>query len=322
MRWPLAIVVTGLASALGVAGCGGQATADPGVATDETTIVVTYPVLGSLVTELVGDAADVTVLMPNGVDPHEWQPSAKDVETLGSADLVVVNGLGLEEGLDDVLAEVERSGVPVFAATDHVDVRTVGTGEIAEDDHEEGHGEDDDAHGEEHEPGAQDPHIWTDPLAMERVVAALGETLAAQLGLEVGARASELENRLVALDAEIAETLSVVPQTERKLVTGHESMGYFADRYSFELVGAVIPSISSQAEASAGELAELKDLIEREGVPAIFTEVGTPSQVAESIADEAGATVVELPSHNLPDDGSYFTFLRGIATAIADALSP
>jgi zinc/manganese transport system substrate-binding protein len=302
MRWTLAIALGVLAGALALAGCGGQATPDPGAAVDETTIVVTYPVLGSLVSELVGDAADVTVLMPNGADPHEWQPSAKDVETLGSADLVVVNGLGLEAGLDDVLEEVRRSGVPVFVATDHVDVRMLGGGEVAGD------------------AGAPDPHIWTDPLSMERVVATLATTLESELGLDVAAQASELEDRLVALDAEIDETLSAVPEPERKLVTGHESMGYFADRYGFGLVGAVVPSISSQAEASAGELAELKELIEREGVRAIFTELGTPSQVAESIAGEAGATVVELPSHTLPADGSYFTFVRDIAAAIAGAL--
>jgi zinc/manganese transport system substrate-binding protein len=304
MRWTLAVALGVLAGALALAGCGGEATAEPGSAPEQgTTIVVTYPILGSLVTDLAGDEASVTVLMANGADPHEWQPSAKDVETLGSADLVVVNGLDLEEGLDDVLDEVRRSGVPVFAASDHVDVRVLGGGEPAEED-----------------AGTPDPHIWTDPLAMERVVAALATTLESELGLDVAARASELEGRLVALDAEIAETLSVVPDTERKLVTGHESMGYFADRYGFELVGAVVPSVSSQAEASAGELAELKELIEREGVRAIFTELGTSSQVAESIAGEAGAAVVELPSHTLPADGSYFTFVRNIAAAIAGAL--
>jgi zinc/manganese transport system substrate-binding protein len=243
--------------------------------------------------------------MPNGADPHEWQPSAKDVETLGTADLVVVNGPGLEEGLDDVLAEVERSGVPVFAATDHVDVRTIG----------------EDQHAGEHEAGAPDPHIWTDPLTMENVVAALATTLRGELGLDLAARATDLEERLASLDAELRATVAAVVAGERKLVTGHESMGYFADRYGFELVGAVIPSSSSQAEASAGELAELKELIERQDVRAIFTEIGTPSQVAEAIADEAGATVVELPSHTLPDDGSYFTFMRGIAAAVADASS-
>jgi zinc/manganese transport system substrate-binding protein len=98
-------------------------------------------------------------------------------------------------------------------------------------------------------------------------------------------------------------------------------MGYFADRYGFEQVGAVVPSISTQAEASAGELAELTARIEEAGITVLFTEVGTPSAVVDAIADETGATIVELPSHTLPDDGSYFTFVQEIAAVVASGLS-
>jgi zinc/manganese transport system substrate-binding protein len=293
MRRALAFAVAVLAGAAIVTGCGKGSAAKPLSAADrDPTIVVTYSVLGSLVEELVGDEADVTVLMPGGVDPHEWQPSAKDVEALGSADLVVVNGLHLEESLAGALDGI---GAPVFTATDHVDLRTLGTGD--------------------------DPHIWTDPLAMKAVVVALANDLEATLGLDIRTRAAVLEERLVALDVELRDTLAAVPSDERKLVTGHESLGYFADRYGFELVGAVVPSSSSQAEASAGELAELKELIEREDVSVVFTEIGAPSRAAEAIAAEAGATVVELPSHTLPGDGSYFTFIRNLAAAVASASS-
>lgn len=294
MRRALAIASAVLVGAVVVTGCGTGSTAESLAPADGTpAIVVTYAILGSLVSELVGGEANVTVLMPDGVDPHEWQPSAKDVEKLGSADLVVVNGLDFEESLDDVLDDV---GAPVFAATDHVELRTLGT--------------------------AEDPHIWTDPIAMKAVVAALAAVLENELGLDVAARAAGLEERLVALDAEVRESLAAVPPSERKLVTGHESMGYFADRYGFEPVGAVVPSSSSQAEASAGELADLKELIEREGVRVVFTEVGAPSQAAEAIAEEAGTTVVALPSHTLPGDGSYFTFMRNLAATIEAALAP
>ena len=297
MRRLLAIAAAASAGAFAVAGCGtGSATEPVSAEADEPAIVVTSSILGSLAGELAGGEAEVTVLMPEGVDPHDWQPSAKDVETLGTADLVVVNGLDLEEGLGDVLAEIERDGVPVFAATDHVELRT--------------------------EDGREDPHIWTDPLAIKAVVSALAAVLEQELELDVAARAAGLEERLVVLDEELRDTLAAVPPGERKLVTGHESMGYFADRYGFELVGAIVPSSSSQAEASAGELAELKPLIESEGVRAVFTEIGTPGEVAEAIAAEAGATVVELPTHALPADGSYFTFMRELAATIAGAVAP
>jgi zinc/manganese transport system substrate-binding protein len=291
MRRALATAIAVVAGAAVVNGCGTGSTAEPAAeAGDTRTIAVSYSVLGSLVAELVGGEAGVEVLMPGGVDPHEWEPSARDVEALESADLVVVNGLGFEEGLDPVLDETD---VPVFTATDHVALRTDG--------------------------GAGDPHIWTDPLAMTAVVAALAEDLDRELGLDVAARASRLEQRLDALDAELRRTLAAVPATERKLVTGHESLGYFADRYGFELVGAVVPSSSSQAEASAGELAALKEVVEREGVGTVFTETGAPSRAAEAVAAEAGAKVVELPSHTLPADGSYFTFMLDLAARIADA---
>ena len=301
-------------------GCGGSAGSDSGSegpvseAGGQPAIVVTYPILGSLVAELVGDLATVEVLIRNGVDPHDWQPSARDVEAIGEADLVIANGLDLEEGLQDALAEAEGAGVPVFYASDHVDLRTLGEGEGAADEIAENAGGHDDG------VGADDPHIWTDPLAMKSVVGGLAAVLQRDLGLPVSGRAGDLETRLDGLDATVRQTLSAIPADSRKLVTGHESMGYFADRYDFEQAGAVVPSISTQAEASAGELADLTARIEEADITVLFTEVGTPSAVVDAIADETGATIVELPSHSLPDDGSYFTFVQEIADAVASAL--
>ena len=97
-------------------------------------------------------------------------------------------------------------------------------------------------------------------------------------------------------------------------------MGYFAQRYGFKLVGAVIPSITSQAEVSAADLAALKKLIEENKVKAIFTELGTSPAVADAIGKETGVKVIELTTHSLPADGSYFTFERNMAKVIVDGL--
>lgn len=293
--------------AVALAGCGSDGDAD--APPDRRTIVVTYSVLGSVVDDLVGDAADVRVLMPNGIDPHEWEPSAKDIAAVQSADLVVENGLGLEEGLQDALSEARGDGVEVFTASDHVDIRVVGEGEGV------------DPSDADQAPGAQDPHLWMDPAGMADVATALAAELA-RLGIDVGDRATSVPAALDSLDAEVAEILSVVPDADRQLVTGHESLGYFARRYGFTLVGAIVPSISSQAESSAGDLAALTERIEQTGVPAIFTEIGTSQDVVDVIAQETGATVVELGTHNLPDDGAYSTFMTDIATKVADALGP
>ena len=147
------------------------------------TIVVTYSILGALVKELVGDQANVVVLIPNGQDPHEWEPSAKDIETLMKADLIVQNGLGLEGGLEKTLSQAAAAGVKSFVASDHITVRKVGQGEGIPN------------AGADQTVGASDPHLWTDPLTMKQVMAALADQIKTDLGLDVSAQAQDLASQ-------------------------------------------------------------------------------------------------------------------------------
>ncbi|HSP20459.1 MAG TPA: metal ABC transporter substrate-binding protein, partial [Myxococcaceae bacterium] len=121
-------------------------------------------------------------------------------------------------------------------------------------------------------------------------------------------------------DAEVRRSLGAIPPDGRKLVTGHESMGYFAQRYAVRLVGAVVPSLSSQAESSAAQLSALKALIAKEQVRVLFTELGTPQRVVDALAGEAGVRCVALTTHAVPADGSYFTFMHNLADTIASNL--
>jgi len=288
-----------------------SAACQPSTKTDSTgkkSIVVTYSILGSVVKDLVGDKANVTVSIPNGLDPHEWEPSAKDIETINKADLVIENGLGLEGGMQKTLQVARDAGVKFFTASDYITVRHVGTGEGIPS------GDPDQAI------GAADPHLWMDPLNMKSIVAALAPVLMKDFGLDVSSQATSLENQLDALNTEVASMVATIPQENRKLVTGHESMGYFAQRYGFKLVGVIVPSISSQAEVSAADLAVLKTAIIDNQVKAIFTELGTSPAVSKAIGDETGVKVVELTTHALLDDGSYFSFMRNIANVITNAL--
>lgn len=274
----------------------------------EKTIVATFSILGSIVKELVGDAAIVSVSVPNGLDPHEWEPSARDIEKINRADLIVQNGLGLEGGMEKALAQAKANGVKFFTASDYITVRHVGPGEgIPSGDPDQ-------------VIGAPDPHLWTDPLAIKDVVAALAGYLKTTLDIDVDARSLDIQARLDSLNQQVAAAVGALPQDSRKLVTGHESMGYFAQRYGFKLVGALIPSLSSQANVSAGDLAALKQLILENNVRVIFAEVGTSVAVANAIASETGARVAELSTHLLPPDGSYFTFETQLAATIVDAL--
>jgi zinc/manganese transport system substrate-binding protein len=337
---PLAIFSVG-ALALFTA-CGGSSdstgsteSADSTVAS-RPSIVVTYSILGAVVSDVVGEAADVKILMPNGIDPHEWEPSAKDIEALTNADLIVSNGLDLEGNVMEAIEEAESNGVAVFHATDHVEVIEFGAGghDHAE---EETHAEDEvvtaesvvgteakaedehsDEHGDEHADG--DPHFWTSPVEMAAVVLSLGEALS-DLGIDVGDRAAMAAERLTNLDQEVSKIVETIPADQRILITGHESLGYFAHQYEFEVVGAVIPSLSSEAEASAGELAELKAVIEAEGVTVIFTELGTSPDVVAALANDAGVDVVELSTHFLPEDGTYASFVLDLASTISGALA-
>ena len=297
-----AIASAALAGSLVLAGASAIAAED-----QAGSVVATTEVLGSIVSQIVGDAAEVTVVMPSGADPHSYEPSARDAERILDADIVVSVGLDLEEALLSVLEAAEGDGVTWFEAAGHVAVRDL---EAADDGHEEA----------DHDHGADDPHIWTDPLAMRDVVLALGPVLA-DAGVKVGEGAAELAAELEALDAEVEAILASVPPEARQLVTGHRSLGYFADRYGFEQIGTVIPGLSTSGEPSARELAQLIEDIKTNGVSAVFTEVGTPASVAEAVATDSGAALVPLSTSRLPDEGTYQDLITDLATTVADALS-
>ena len=302
-----AAVVAALALIATIAGCT-SSTTSPKPSDGRKRIVVTYSILGSLVREAVGDRADVVEVMPNGADPHEWEPSAKDIAQLNTADLIVRNGLGLEGGMKRALDQAARNGVATFVASDHITVRTVGQGEGLP------NGDPDQS------VGAKDPHLWMDPLALKDVITALGPALA-ERGIDASAGVATVADELSRLNDQVSGILSAVPAANRNLVTGHESLGYFANRYGFTLVGAIIPSLTTQASASAAALSQLAAKVRQLHVKAIFTELGTPPQVADAIGSETGVKVVELATHNLPADGKYSSFLIDIARKVAAALA-
>jgi len=297
-----------LAAALGLTvllGCGRDRAPAAG---GKKTIVATYSILAAAVQDLAGDAFTVRSAIPNGLDVHEWEPSARDIEALTHADLIVENGLGLEGGMGKALDQARQAGVGFFTAGDHITVRRVAAGEGIPS------GDPDQA------AGARDPHLWTDPLAVKAVVDALAVDLGRRFGVDLSARAADLDARLTALDAEIRARAAALPAGRRQLVTGHESLGYFAQRYGFKLVGAVIPGMTTEAEGSAANLESLKRLIRQTRVSVVFTELGTPPRTVEALARESGVRAVPLATHNLPPGGDYFAFERGLSATILDAL--
>ena len=277
--------------------------------TSKTPVVVaTYSILGDLVADLVGDAAKVIVVIPNGQDQHEFEPSAKVVEQINNADFIVSNGLDLEEHLTDVLAEAATRGVGVFMVAEHVTLRKANA-ELT--DAKDGAELTDAKDG-------NDPHLWLDPITLAEMIPDLSDELGKALGVDLSDNAAQLSLRLATIDVKIKEIMSTLPRCA--LVTGHDSLGYFAARYGCQIVGAVIPSLSSSAETSAGELADLKTAATQANVRAVFTEMGTPRAVVDQIAKEVGVKSVELRTHMLPTGSHYADVMIQLATSIAGAL--
>ncbi|NUU50156.1 zinc ABC transporter substrate-binding protein [Curtobacterium luteum] len=269
---------------------------------DRPLVAVTTNILGDVVSEVVGDAADVAVLMPAGADPHSFEVSAREAARLRSADLVVENGLGLEEGVARHVEAATADGVPVFTAGDAIDVLDWRT-------------EDD---------SGPDPHFWTDPRRMAEVVSALDDALD-EVGIDAPG-ADGYRAQLDALDGEVATAFATVPADRRALVTNHHVFGYLADRYGFRIVGAVIPSGTTLASPSAADLRDLATVIEDAGVPTIFADLSQPARLAEVLADEAGiqVTITPLATESLTATGpasSYLGMTSSNAEAIVDGLS-
>ncbi len=308
LRSRVVLTLAFVAALVATGGCAGGGDGSPQTAGDGLHVVVTTPVLGDLVSELVQEDGEVTVLMEPGVDAHAHAPSARDATTLREADLVVANGLGLEAQLTDLVDAAEEDGVPVLRLAEELDPLPAGE--------------------------SLDPHVWLDPQRMAAGVGLLAEAIARADGPERlddatwTQRGEQLADRLLSLDAELAAQVDALPPERRALITNHDSLAYLAERYGFEVVATVVPGTSSQAGASARDVAELAALIVERDVPAIFVEDAESSRLAESLASEAGrdVQVVTLQTANLGPECSgaedYEGMMRTAIDAIVTALAP
>ncbi len=275
-------------------------------------VVVTTNILGDVVSNVAGEAARVEVLMPIGSDPHEFQASSAQVALMASADLIVANGLGLEEGLVSVFDSLAGDGVAIFEVAPLLDPLEFEDVQ----DHEDG---DDSAH-------ALDPHVWMDPLRMATAAERIGDELE-RLHPDGGwtERAVAYAGELRIAHADIAETLQVVPTDRRVLITNHSTLGYFAHRYGWEVLQTVIPGGSTTGAPSSAQLAELVALIEAEEVPAIFVDRTRNDALARAVAAEVGHPVAVVPLHteSLTEGGEAPTLIDLLlfnARAIAAAM--
>lgn len=279
---------------------------NPDRADDRPTVIATTTILGDVLSNIAGDEIELEVMIPRGVDPHDFSPSAQEVASISSADLLIANGLGLEEGLIDILEQARSEGIAVLELAPELDPLPT-------------------------DKGGFDPHFWQDPERMVTATALIASALINNAGLDPqttsqSAAGYGLEIEGATIEAE--NLLSAVPGNRRKLVTNHDAFGYFAARYNFEIIGIVIPGGSTLGEPSSAELAALVAAMVENDVRAIFVEnIGDP-RLATTLAAEIGReiAVVHLVSDALGEPGSetgtYIDMILFNARAIATALAP
>jgi manganese/iron transport system substrate-binding protein len=269
--WPFAVSLAAIALLASVLFVACQEEEEEGQAA-EVRVVATLDLFADFARQVGGERADVSNLIPAGADPHTYEPAPSRVAKLAKADLVIVNGLGLEAAVEDVIEENTPSSTPIIELSQGLSVIT--------NDHHDGN-----------------PHLWLDVqnaiAYVERIRDALVEIDPA--GAETyRANADSYLADLRTLDEEVAADIDSIPSEGRKLVTFHDAFPYLAQRYGLEVVGVVMASPGK--EPSAKDVANLVDTIRQQKVPAVFKEPQLNARILELAADDAGVEVCTLYS--------------------------
>lgn len=305
-----------LASLVLVVGCNGSAVSpspsESAEALADYTVIATTSVFADLAQLALGNNVAIETIIPAGVDVHTFEPSPADAQKLAGADLIVMNGLGLDEWALSLLEAAGKSEEDVLELAESIDESNAWVYLEGEEHSEE--------ESEEHGHGGADPHIWLDPKGAAIYV----ERIAARVVADLPERAMAIESardaglaEIAALDEELRVGFAAVDVSKRKIVTFHDAFGYFARTYEIEIVGVAVEAPGQ--EPSAKEIAALIDAIKAAGVTSVFSEVQFPSKVLDQIAAETGATVLEdLFSDALGEAPaeSYLGAMRANASAI------
>ena len=290
-RQPRAMAVAALVLGAGViAGCGSS-----GSEGDQLKVVATTTQVGNFVETIGGDRVEVTTILKPNTDPHDYEPRPSDVKAVADADLVFRSGGHLDEWADSIVAD-SGSSAEVIDLSVNLPVELEG-------------GAEEHAHEEEgHDHDEIDPHWWHDPVnvraAAQRINIALDEAAPDDKSY-FQARTRTFDNQIRNLDREIATCIRSIPTDQRKIVTDHDAFGYFTNRFGIETVGTVIPALTTQAQPSAGDLAELEETIRKENVKAVFPESSVSPALAEAVSRDTGAsTDYTLYGDTLGPEGS------------------
>jgi ABC-type Zn uptake system ZnuABC Zn-binding protein ZnuA len=273
--------------------------ADP--ATAKLKVVATTTQVTALVQVVGGDKIALVGLIKANVDPHEYEVTPDDLRTIANAEVIFKNGVGLEKALEKVIAN-SGTKAPVIDTSKGVQIRK----------------------GDEQEPDG-DPHIWHSApnaiIMLHNVRDGLIQADSANAD-KYKANAAAYEQKLNDLDKYILDQIASITPANRKLVTNHDALGYYVDRYGLTFVGSIIPSMDTSFQPSAKELVDLVNAIKAQRVKAIFTEASVNPALAQQIAREAGVRVVDgaLYGDSLGLPGSGADTLDGMLKANTDLI--
>ena len=289
--------------------CSPAATPTPG----SPRVIAAESFLADIAQNVAGQRLTIETLVPLGIDPHAFEPTPQDVAKVASADLIIINGGGFESWMEAILTSAGGTHRVIEASAGLTSREPLAVEE----------GEDHD-----HEHQGLDPHFWLNPQNVIQYVRNIRDSLAEidPAGADDYTKNAEAYiQQLTDLDLWIEAQVAVIPLQERILITNHESFGYFADRYQFQMIGTVLPGVSTDAAPSAQQMANLINLISASGAKAIFIEISANPQLAEQIAGETGVTVVtQVRTHSLSAPGgdapTYIEMMKHNTAIIVDAL--
>ncbi len=294
------------------AACGGDDSGDGFDESGKPIVVATTIQIAALANEVGGDKIALSVLIEQGVDPHDYELTAQDRRRVDEAKLILRNGVGLDEFLNSVVEDGDNKDKAV-TVTEGIEIQDG-----------EAHAEEEDGT-EDHEHDEGDPHVWqnipNNKLMVDNIVEALAK---ADPDNADSYRANGAAYQLVLdkADGEIRAMIDAIPAANRKMVTNHDAFGYFIEEYGLEFVGAVIPATTTQAEPSARDIAALVETIERENVRAIFAESSVDPKVAEQISKDTGVKIIDdLYGDSLGEPGSGADTVHGMLLANAQKIA-
>jgi ABC-type Zn uptake system ZnuABC Zn-binding protein ZnuA len=274
-------------------------------------VLATLTFLADIAQNVAGDRLKVEALIPTGMDPHSFEPTPSDVVRISKSQVLITNGAGFETWLAKTLQNAGGKRLVIEAAQSLAFRQPAPAEQALLGDHPEG-----------------DPHFWLNPINtivyVENIRAGLIQVDPA--GQEIYTRnAAAYIAQLKGLDSWVTALVNTIPPEKRLLVTNHESFGYYADRYGFRIVGAILPSASTDVSPSAQQLARLVQAIKATGAHAIFLETGSNPQLARQVAAETGIQVIDqLYDHSTTPPGgpapTYIDMIKYDTQTIVDAL--